>query len=225
LEALLRHKLPGSSNVTGMRLPDIAAAAAEMPDVATPNFQFDFSGIQEIAAAIKAGLRGKLPQIEEVTIEKLVPAAGGDVAAASSKIVTIDGQDVEATPKVGSSSTTTSTSTTVTTVPNTPAAADAATATDIATAATATAATSAAPAPDATTVAAAPAPVPDAAAAVTTVAPSVGSAGEEITETEVTVATPVPVAVAAPVPAAPAPNQRVTGSKASGGTWGSKKQQ
>jgi hypothetical protein len=219
LEAMLgKHRLPGS-NRTGLRLPE-AMDAVEQPGITTPNFQLDFSGIQEIAAAIRAGLRGKLPQIEEVTIEKLVPAPGGSDGAvsssSSSEVVSINGQDVDSTPKVGSSSTTTSSSTTVTTVPN----ADAATAADTATSGTAAVAVPAAAEAPAPAVAAPAAAV----AAVTTTTPSVGDAGEVISETEVTVATPVPVA--APVPA-PAPNQRVAGSsKASGGsTWSTKQQQ
>uniref|UniRef100_A0A383VWU2 Uncharacterized protein n=1 Tax=Tetradesmus obliquus TaxID=3088 RepID=A0A383VWU2_TETOB len=242
LEALIRSKLPGNNNnnnVTGMQLPDaLSSLQVEAPEEAampTPNFQFDFSGIQEIAAAIKAGLRGRLPQIEEVSIEKLIPA-DGDAGAVGTKSVRIDGVDVAVTPKVGSSSSsTTSSSTTVTTVSDTPAAAAAAAdvaapSADTATAATAAAFTPAAAAP------AADAPAPAAAVTTTTVAPSVGSAGEVITETEVTVATPVPVDVAAPVPVAAAaapvpvaagPNQRVAGSsKAShGSTWGGKRQQ
>ncbi|WIA42975.1 hypothetical protein OEZ86_009515 [Tetradesmus obliquus] len=105
LEALIRSKLPGNNNnnnVTGMQLPDaLSSLQVEAPEEAampTPNFQFDFSGIQEIAAAIKAGLRGRLPQIEEVSIEKLIPA-DGDAAAVGTKSVTIDGVNVAITPK------------------------------------------------------------------------------------------------------------------------------
>jgi hypothetical protein len=222
LEDIIRHKFP-AVNVTGMQLPDLVAP--EAPQM--PNFQFDFSGIQEIANAIRAGLSGKLPQIEEVTIEQVVPAggdaAGSVVAASASKGVTIDGKDMDATPKVGSSSTTVTSATTVTTVPNTAAATDAAPAADAVTATTVSVAT---PAAAAAAVAAAPAPAADAAAAAAmpTVAASVGSAGEVISETEVTVATPVPVDVAAP--AAAAPNKRVAGNnKGSGSTWGNNKQQ
>jgi hypothetical protein len=216
LEDIIRHKFP-AANATRLQLPDLVA-----PEVQMPNIQFDFTGIQEIANAIRAGLSGKFPQIEEVTIEQVVPAggdaAGSAVAATASKGLVIDGKDMDATPKVGSSSTTVSSATTVTTVSNTAAATDAAPAADAVTATTVSVAT---PAEAAAAVAAAPAPAPDAAAAAAvTVAPSVGVAGEVITETEVTVATPVPVDAAA------APNKRVAGSnKASGSTWGNKKQQ